>query len=115
LELLDPVSKVRVDEPVTLRLRATNLSQSTWSFKPGTCAAIHARYLVCDKAGGVLGLYRAGRFNATVSPGASIELSLPLPPFRNAAKYRVSIDLADQNLNFAQLGSEYLDIEIQVE
>lgn len=112
LELLDPISVVRVGEPVTLRLRATNLSNSDWYFKQGTCAGVHARYVVINSTGQVLGLFRAGRFEATVPSGGHIDLDLPLPPFRVAGSYRLNIDLADKNLNFGQLGSEWLDLEI---
>lgn len=114
LELLDPLKPVRVGEAMTLRLRATNLSNAAWRFKPGTCAGVHARYIIIDSRSHVIGLYRAGRFDAAVAPGGFIDLALPLPPLKEAGTYRLNIDLADKNLNFAQLGSEFLDIEIEV-
>ena len=115
LELLEPAPVLRVGQTVTLRLRATNLSQSTWEFRPGTCAGVHARYVILDRNGQLLDLLRAGRFEGRVPPGSSIDLALPLPPFHAAGRYRLNIDLADKNLNFGQLGSEWLDVEIKVE
>ncbi len=115
LELLEPAPVARVGQALTLKLRATNLSNSTWEFKPGTCAGVHARYVVVDAAGQMIGIFRAGRFRATVPPGGAIDLALPLPPFHAAGKCRVNIDMADRNLNFGQLGSEWLDIEIVVQ
>lgn len=115
LELLDPLPMLRVGQPLTLRMRATNLSNAVWEFKTGTCAGVHARYVVMDPKGQVIGLHRAGRFEATVAPGKFIDLEIPLPPFYAPGMYRLNIDLVDKNLNFGQLGSEWLDIEIKVQ
>jgi protein tyrosine phosphatase (PTP) superfamily phosphohydrolase (DUF442 family) len=113
LELLGEVPSLRVGEAVTLRVRATNLSNSTWEFKPGTCAAVHLRYVVTAPDGGQ-SILRAGRFEAKVPPGGSIDLALPLPPFHAPGKCLIIADMADRNLNFCQLGSEWLELEIPV-
>jgi hypothetical protein len=59
---------------------------------------------ISDKAGFLM----AGFFNATVPPGGSVDLSLPVPAPAAAGRYRLYVDLAQRNVAFAQYGSEPL-------
>jgi hypothetical protein len=114
IELLGDVPAIQVDEAVTLHVRVTNLSHRTWDFKPGTLTGIHARYVVFEENGAVRDLLRAGRFAAQVPPGESIDLDLPLPPLHRPGVHRVLIDMAEGNVNFSQLGSEFVEVEVNV-
>ena len=112
IELVGPLPIVTTGEPLTLRIRAHNLSGAVWEFKPGTGAAVHVRYFVYGPDPRLAGVQRAGLFDARVSPGESIEIDLPFPPLQVAGTYKVNVDMADKQLNFCQLGSEFLTFEI---
>jgi hypothetical protein len=114
LELLGEMPTIATGEALSLRLRATNLSNVDWQFKPGTFAGIYGRYTLQDQSGAVLGVFQAGRFDRRVAPGEAIDLDLPFPPFHRAGVYRVTIDLADHHVTFGQIGSDWLDLEIGV-
>jgi protein tyrosine phosphatase (PTP) superfamily phosphohydrolase (DUF442 family) len=114
LELLEPVPEVAVGEPLTLHLRARNLSHEAWEFKTGAGLGIHARYYLISPKNEVGPVHRAGLFEARVAPGETIELSLPFPPFQEPGTYRVNVDFADRQVNFSQLGSEFLMFEVHV-
>jgi len=113
LELIDPVYVVSVGKPVTLTLRARNLSNADWQFKPGTASAIHVRVQAYHESKQVFE-DRAGMREATVPPGHSIDLALPFTAFAKPGIYRVNVDLADRNIAFSQLGSEPLMFEFDV-
>ena len=114
IELLGEIAKIPLHTPVTLTIRAHNLSNAVWEFKTGTFTGVHVRTVVHNPEGALAGIYRAGRFDARVAPGESIDIPLALPPFHTAGNHRLVIDLVDHHLNFCQLGSEFLELELPV-
>jgi predicted protein tyrosine phosphatase len=119
LELLSPTEPATVGKPFAFTVRAYNTSQEAWQLRAGSQAGVHARYIVqgpdgiiqftgmtgiSDKAGFLM----AGFFNATVPPGGSVDLSLPVPAPAAPGRYRLYFDLAQRNVAFAQYGSEPL-------
>ena len=115
LERIDPVPVLHIGEAYTVRVRATNLSNEVWEFKTGGITGIHIRASVSQPNGRPSTYLRAARLEARVAPGQSIELAVPLQPFHEPGMYDVIIDLGDRNLDFCQLGSEWLQFEIKVE
>lgn len=113
LELLDPIPTLAVNEPVTLRIRAHNLSNSTWQFKTGLNTGIHVRYQILNDSS-QSGLAYAGQFEARIAPGDSINVSLPFRGFPTPGTYLIRADLANRNIAFSQLGSEPLVFEMVV-
>ncbi len=115
IELIDPIPAIAPGEALTLHVRAHNLSNETWHFHTGGLTGIHLRYLVFDSNNKLIGLFRTGRVEECVPPGGSIDLPAPLPPFSNAGRCRVVVDLSDKQLSFVQLGSDLLELEIVVQ
>jgi protein tyrosine phosphatase (PTP) superfamily phosphohydrolase (DUF442 family) len=114
IELLSKIEPIRLDAPLAFTVRCHNLSNGIWEFKRGTVAGVHVRTVVEGPDANVAGIYRAGRFEARVAPGESIDIPIALPPFHREGSYRVIIDVVDRNLSFCQLGSELLELEVRV-
>jgi hypothetical protein len=94
------------NQAAAIALRAQNQSMRTWTLKPGTWQGVHVRYQISTAASEVVFQERAGLFDATVSPGACIELTIGIPPLR-PGKYTLFIDLVDVDQNsFSQFGME---------
>jgi hypothetical protein len=106
---------MRVGTPALLRVRIHNTSVRPWRLTPGTETGVHVRYRVYDPDVTFCWNGRAGLFDAQVQPGAVLDLTLALPALARPGQYRVQADLHDRNrCTFSQLGSEPLEIEIQV-
>jgi hypothetical protein len=102
-------------EPLAVRVRCTNTSLKPWRFRPGKFAGIHVMWWLLDSDDQQRGEGRAGLFQATIAPGESIELTLALTPLYKAGKYRLRVDLNDeQNGHFFQFGGEMLEVEVVV-
>jgi len=114
IELLSAPKRVEPGDAPTIVVRAHNLSRSTWEFKTGTVTGIYVRTVVATPKGQAVAVVRAGRIEARVAPGESIDVSVALPVFHEQGAHRIVVDLADRHLNFCQLGSDWLDFEIQV-
>ncbi len=114
IQLLGPVPVIETGEALTLKVRVENVSNAVWEFKPGTATATHLRYVVTRSGGQLIGTYRAGRFEARIAPGESIDLDMPFTPFAEPGDYRVIVDMADRQVSFGQLGSELLIFDIPV-
>jgi hypothetical protein len=118
LEVLEPAgrpARVPRGQPFGVRVRCTNTSVKPWRFRPGTNAGIHASFVLTDPQDQCAGIGRAGLFHATVPPGASIDLTLSLPPLRRPGRYRLRVDMVDeQHAYFLQEGSEPLVCELEV-
>jgi protein tyrosine phosphatase (PTP) superfamily phosphohydrolase (DUF442 family) len=114
IEVIGKVPTIPVDTSGSFMIRATNLSRSTWEFKTGTFTAIHVRAVVENREGKVIHICRAGLFEARVAPGESIDIPITLPPLHQEGHHRVIVDLVDRNINFCQLGSEWLEVEVPV-
>jgi hypothetical protein len=110
LELLEAPMAPRVGAPAVVRVRAVNTSPEPWRLHPGTETGIHVRYLVVGPDLKWAQLGRAGRFEATVPPGGSIDLMLALDPPLRAGQYWLFADLADGNrYSFSQFGNQPLE------
>jgi hypothetical protein len=118
LEVLEPAGRpalVPRGRPFGVRVRCTNTSVKPWRFRPGTNAGIHASFVLTDPQDQCAGIGRAGLFHATVPPGASIDLTLSLPALRLRGRYRLRVDMVDeQHAYFLQEGSEPLVCELEV-
>ncbi|HLW67537.1 MAG TPA: tyrosine-protein phosphatase [Gemmataceae bacterium] len=93
-------------QAATLVLRAYNQSIRPWKLRPGTWQGVHARYQITAADGEVVFQERAGLFDATVSPGDHIDLTIGIPELA-PGKYTLYIDLVDADQNsFSQFGME---------
>jgi hypothetical protein len=115
LELLEAPRKVERGKPFVIKLRARNTSIRSWQLRPGTNAGIHAVCTVYDTHNAIVNTGRAGLFDAEVDPGESIDLTLVVPALHLPGRYRLLIDMADEQIcSFYQAGSEPLEWEIEV-
>lgn len=114
LELREPLTSVPAGEPFIIAVRAHNTSVRPWRLKPGTLAGIHLVANLYNAQERSFGVWRAGRFDAVVAPGESIDLTLALPPLW-PGRYRLLVDMMDeQHCSFFQAGSEPLEQELEV-
>src|SRR5262249_21618499 len=118
IEILVPQSEplvIQHGEPTALPVRCTNRSVKPWRFRPGTHAGIHVLWQLLSSSRGRVAGGRAGMFHAEVSPGSSIDLTLALPSLPIPGRYRLRIDMVDeQHAHFHQLGPEPLEVEVEV-
>ncbi len=102
-------------KPWSVRVRAHNTSERPWRFCPGITAGHHIAYVISDGGSQQLTVGRAGLRRADVSPGESIDVTVALPAVHRAGKYRLTLDLVDeQHCWFYQVGSEPLEQEFEV-
>jgi protein tyrosine phosphatase (PTP) superfamily phosphohydrolase (DUF442 family) len=115
IELLDPPASVVCGKPFALRIRVHNTSIQSWQLKPGTVAAIHASFFLWDVHDVCVAAGRSGLFEAEVSPGQSIDLTLAVPALFAPGRYRLLVDMGDErHCWFYQTGSEPLERELLV-
>jgi Tyrosine phosphatase family len=94
------------NQATTIVLRAQNQSIRSWKLKPGTGQGVHVRYQITAANGEVMFQERAGLFDATVTPGQCIDLTIGIPALR-PGKYTLFVDLVDVDQNsFSQFGME---------
>jgi protein tyrosine phosphatase (PTP) superfamily phosphohydrolase (DUF442 family) len=116
LEVLNIPEKIHAQDPCVIRVQARNTGMRTWHFLPGTNAGIHGGFMIWDATDKGVASDRVGLYRTTVAPGASIDLDLPIPPLHKPGKYRMMVDLRDeQQCWFYQVGSEPLEVELVVE
>src|SRR5262245_54825650 len=111
------VGRLRVPrgEPFALRVRCHNTSIRSWRLSPDLSAGVHAGWVLTDAQDQYLAAGMAGRFHAEVRPGSSIDLTVALPPLHQSGRYSLQIDMAEeQHSPFHQIGSEPLDLELEV-
>jgi hypothetical protein len=115
LQLVDAPTYLPRGQPALVKVRAHNTSVQPWRLRPGTNAGIHACFFLWDPADNCIALGRAGLFNAEVMPGQSIDLGLVLPAIPAAGRYRLLVDMVDeQQCEFFKTGSEPLETELEV-
>jgi protein tyrosine phosphatase (PTP) superfamily phosphohydrolase (DUF442 family) len=105
LEIEESPKSVAVGEAFTVKLKATNLSDESWSMKAGTGVGIHARFEVNGPQGRVYES-RAGLVDREVAPGESVVIELPVPAMSVPGRYRLRVDLSHRLNDFAHFGSE---------
>lgn len=115
MRLLDAPELVRANRPRALTVRVKNTSVETWEFHPGSTSGIHLIYVLADPDMKSVDSGKAGLLRATVPPGESIELTVPLPSLERAGHYRLLLDMVEeQHCCFYQTGSEPLEWEFDV-
>jgi protein tyrosine phosphatase (PTP) superfamily phosphohydrolase (DUF442 family) len=114
LEWVSSASTVKCGEPFSVRVRARNTSNGKWRFRPGVNAGVHAVYILWDAWDRQLASGKAGLLDAEVAPGQSMEITIPLPPLDKAGRYRLLVDMVDEQQSwFFQVGSEPLEEELE--
>ena len=117
-EVLEPKGKpivARLGVPLAVRVRCTNQSVKPWRFRPGANAGIHLCWDVLDGDDQSLFSGRSGLFDAVVLPQKAIDLTLAIPAQSQPGRYRLRIDMADeQHGHFCQLGREPFIVELEV-
>jgi len=116
LEWWDPLpSNVPRGQPFALRVRARNLGVKAWRFRPGNFAGVHICLYVWDETDRRVFEEKSGLRDAVVHPGEAIELTMSVPPLEKSGRYRLLVDLTDEQHGlFLQMGSEPLEAEIVV-
>jgi protein tyrosine phosphatase (PTP) superfamily phosphohydrolase (DUF442 family) len=113
VELLQKPERLICGEPGSLRVRIDNTGFTPWQFRAGTNAGFHAGFIIFDEQDQPITYGRAGLLNALVSPGHSIDLTVVLPALHIPGKYRVLVDMVDEQQGwFYQMGSEPLETDI---
>jgi protein tyrosine phosphatase (PTP) superfamily phosphohydrolase (DUF442 family) len=102
-------------EPFAVRARFRNTSILPWHLRAGNNAGVHGSYVLLDPSGNQIFSGRAGFFDADVPPNESIDLTLALPALANPGRYRLQIDMVDeQHCYFHQAGSEPREEDLDV-
>lgn len=115
IEPLDVPTRVRRGEPAALRFRFRNTSLGAWRFRPENNAGVHLAFVFKDEADRGVACGRSGLIDARVEPGQGIDLTLVLPAIKRAGRYRLLVDLVDeQHCWFFQVGSEPLEREVEI-
>jgi hypothetical protein len=106
---------LRAGEPAEVRVRVRNTSGRPWRLEPGAGAGVHLGWILCDLEDHWICNGRAGLFHAEVAPGQTHEFTMVLPPFRRTGRYRLVVDMVDeQQCWFFQTGSEPLEEELDI-
>jgi hypothetical protein len=115
VEPLELPRKLARNQPTAMRIRYHNIGIKAWQLQPETNAGIHGRYVLWDQSDVQIASGRAGLFDGRVGPGQTVDLTFALPALREAGRYRLLIDLVDeQQCWFFQTGSEPLETEFEV-
>jgi hypothetical protein len=95
-------------------VRVENTSARPWRFCRDKNAGLHLNYVLHDAGYRALYADRAGLFDAVLLPGQYLELPLALPPPPRPGRYRLWVDVIDEQQNcFFQTGSEPLEEEVE--
>ena len=97
-----------------LTVRCHNTSTHPWEFQPTSNAGIHLLWYLSDSRHVVVRGDRGGQLRASVLPGESIDLVVPLLGLA-PGRYELLIDLTDEQLGtFVSLGNEPFLVEVLV-
>jgi hypothetical protein len=113
LELVSGPVPAEIARSAQFVIRAHNTSTETWHFDAGG-TGIHVDYTVYGPDGSLAWHDRAGLFEQTVPPGASVDLTLPIGAPTAAGRYELFVDLVGPKGTFTQFGSEPLTHEWDV-
>jgi hypothetical protein len=115
LEWCTRAEGVHPGEPFSVRIRAHNTSAQPWRLRPGLNAGVHAAFILWDAFDRQIASGKAGLFDAEIAPGRSIDLTVALPALKEAGRYRLLVDMVDEQQSwFFQVGSEPLEEELDV-
>ncbi len=105
----------RVGVPLGFAVSVRNVSKESWNISATTLAGTHVYWRIFTETDGVLHEGRAGLQNATVAPGEKFHCTLVLPPFQRSGRYRLFVDMLEENHGwFHQFGSEPWEEELVV-
>jgi hypothetical protein len=119
IEPVDAPAALVSGSAVVLRFRVTNESTRPIPFRStlhrGVHLGGHLRALP-DRDGAAPIELRHGYVDLDLAPGASTELSLPLPPLETAGRWQLHVDLVDESVKwFADMGSQPLALPLVVQ
>ena len=104
----------RAGTPRTVTVRCLNTSTQPWHFRPGFNAGVHLFWRLHDRDQAVVGSNVAGLLRATVAPGGSIDLTIPLHGLA-PGRYELVVDLkGEQHGSFVALGNDPFLVEVLV-
>lgn len=110
-----PPGETRATSNTVLQVRVRNASLEPWHLKPVQTAGTHLGCHVYDDHDRVVEVVKSGMRDGLVAPGETVDFTLVLPPLRKAGRYRVKLDMVDeQQCWFYQTGSEPLELELRV-
>jgi protein tyrosine phosphatase (PTP) superfamily phosphohydrolase (DUF442 family) len=113
--LRPPPSAVTGTASTALELRVRNSSLLPWRLKPLVTAGTHLGCHIYDDHDRLVDVVKTGLRDGLVFPGATIDFTLVLPPLHKAGRYRLQLDMVDeQQCWFYQTGSEPLEVELNV-
>jgi hypothetical protein len=118
LEMLDPKEhpiRLEFGQPAALRVRCHNTSIKPWRLRPGSNAGVHLSFVLSNDRDQRVAEGKAGLFEATVPPGAFIDLTIALPGHFRPGSYELRLDMVDeQHAYFLQTGSEPLIWRLEI-
>jgi protein tyrosine phosphatase (PTP) superfamily phosphohydrolase (DUF442 family) len=103
------------DQP--LAFRVTNTSPQAWQLTPAGGLGVHLglRLAALDGEPPFSLELRGDTPRRRVAPGESIRLGARLPPLPRPGRYRLHVDLVDEQVTwFSEMGSPPLDLELEV-
>jgi protein tyrosine phosphatase (PTP) superfamily phosphohydrolase (DUF442 family) len=105
---------VRPNTQAIVTVRCRNTSIRPWRMQPGPNAGLHADWSLEDEQGQLVVQSCAGLFEATVLPGQSVDLCIPLPALP-PGRFQLRVDLFNaQHGSFLQLGNDPLIVDVEV-
>ena len=115
IEPIDAPARIAAGATTELRVHVTNTSRQPIPFRSARDHGVHLGAYLRPAGGGDPIELRAGRVDLELAPGATTELTLPLPPIASPGRYDVEIDLVDEGVKWFQaLGSQPLTLPIEV-
>jgi Tyrosine phosphatase family len=102
-------------QPFGFRIRCANTSVKPWVMQPGSNAGVHMGWTLLNENDEYLSEGRSGLFDAVVSPGERVDLTVALPSLA-VGRYHVQLDMIDeQHAWFYQTGgTEPRTLEVEV-
>ncbi len=115
IEPIDAPTRIATGTVTELRVRVTNTSRQPIRFSAAHDHGVHLGAKVHAVGGAEPIELRTGLIDLELAPGATTELSLPLPPTLSPGHYDVEVDLVDEGVKWFQaLGSQPLHLPIEV-
>jgi hypothetical protein len=116
IQPLEVPVRLQRGERAAARFRVHNCSRCAWQFKANPNAGVHLHYFVRSDDGKCTATGGAGYFDATLRPGEFIDLTLALPAIHKTGRYRLTVDMGDEQLGwFSLAGSPLFETEIDVD
>ena len=115
IEPIDAPARIAAGAATELRVRVTNTSRQAIPFRAATDHGVHLGAKLRAASGADPIELRGGLIDLELAPGATTELTLPLPPIAAPGRYDVEVDLVDEGVKWFQaLGSQPLSVSIEV-